>query len=50
MISKTIPLIPVRYYLRLIELVASRDSSTQTLLDEFNIDLQKFLAEPDHRR
>ena len=47
MISKTIPLIPVRYYLRLIELVASRDSSTQTLLDEFNIDLQKFLAEPD---
>ncbi len=47
MINKTIPLIPVRYYLRLIELIAARNISTQALCDELNIDIGKFLAEPD---
>lgn len=47
MITKTIPLIPVRYYLRLIELIASKNISTQALFDELNLDINKFLAEPD---
>lgn len=47
MINKTIPLIPVRYYLRLLELIVSRGISTQALFDELNIDIEKFVAEPD---
>lgn len=47
MINKNIPLIPVRYYLRLIELLVARQISMQPIFDELDIDVLKFQQQPD---
>lgn len=47
MINKNIPLIPARYYLRLIELLAARHISMQPIFDELDIDILKLQEQPD---
>lgn len=47
MINNQIPNFPVRYYFKLLDLLASRNISTEDILTELNIDLKKYLTVPD---
>ncbi|MFU9812099.1 helix-turn-helix domain-containing protein [Acinetobacter radioresistens] len=47
MINKNVPLIPVRYYLKLVELLIARNIPIQVFLEELHIDIEQYLAQPD---
>lgn len=45
--NNQIPNIPARYYFKLLNLLETRDISTEEVLTEVNIDLKKYLTAPD---
>jgi len=45
--NNQIPYIPARYYFKILDILESRNITTEEILSEINIDLKKYLSSPD---
>ena len=45
--NNQIPYIPARYYFKILDILESRNITTEEILSEINVDLKKYLSSPD---